>query len=171
MTQVQERLLDQSAQNSIRPIDEVGLEGLLGDLSVSIPGEQKTVHGPIDGGRRQAQVLVRINQGHFRTGLLRAYGLSCAVTGPCPAEALEAAHVLPYATHESHKIDEGLLLRTDIHRLFDAGHIAINPDTLIVEVDPNLARYPLYASLQGQKISQQPSVEALRKRYGSVAAS
>ncbi len=165
LSQLEPHLLDKSGQNSIRPIDVDGLKSLLGDLSVSVPNPDRPVQVPIDGGRRQTQVLARVNQGQFRTGLLRAYGLSCAVTGPCPAEALEAAHVLPYATHESHNIDEGLLLRTDIHRLFDAGHIAINPDTLSVEVDPNLAQYQFYSSLDGQKITQTPSVEALRSRY------
>ncbi len=169
LAQVEPHLLDQSVQNSIRPIDDDGLEHLLSSLSVSIPQSKTPVHVPIHGGRRQTQVLARINQGQFRTGLLRAYGLSCAVTGPCPAEALEAAHILPYATNESHNLEHGLLLRTDIHRLFDAGHIAINPDTMLVEIDPNLAQYQPYSSLSGHKITQMPSVEALRIRYAPTA--
>ncbi|BCQ09161.1 hypothetical protein JMUB5695_02600 [Mycobacterium heckeshornense] len=84
-------------------------------------------------------------------------------------EALEAAHVLPFATHETHNVDEGLLLRTDIHRLFDAGQIAINPDTLAVELASGLMDYPPYAALSGRKITQSPSAEALRGRYTSSA--
>ncbi|MBF9521997.1 hypothetical protein BKG83_20685 [Mycobacteroides chelonae] len=160
-------LLGGSTQNSIRPIDVDGLEELLRTISASVPGHDAPTDVSIDGGRRQAQVLARINQGQFRTGLLRAYGLSCAVTGRCPAEALEAAHILPYAVHESHKVDEGLLLRADIHRLFDAGHLAINPDTFSVEIDTSLAQHPLYFALHGQKITQTPSTEALRARYKS----
>lgn len=116
------------------------------------------------------EVRARVGQGLFRTELLRKYGLSCAVTGACPSEPLEAAHVLPFATHETHSVDEGLLLRTDIHRLFDAGNLAINPDMLEIEVDSSLAQYPLYSSLEGQKITQSPRVEALRSRYGPATA-
>lgn len=161
-------LLGGSSQNSIRPVDIAGLAGLLAGVSSSLP-DTKPVVGHIDGGRRSAQVRARIGQGLFRTALLQKYGLSCAVTGPCPAEALEAAHVLPFSTHESHDVEEGLLLRTDIHRLFDAGQIAINPDTLAVELISGLMDYPLYAPLNGRKIAQLPRVEALRVRYTSSA--
>lgn len=159
-------LMGGSMQNSIRPIDVHALGELLRTISATVPAQEAPSEDlPIDGGRRQAQVLTRINQGNFRTGLLRMYGLSCAVTGPCPAEALEAAHLLPYSLHESHNVAEGLLLRTDIHRLFDAGHIAINPDTLSVEIDASLSQYPLYKSLHGRKLTQTPSLDALRTRY------
>jgi hypothetical protein len=81
-------LLGGSTQNSIRPIDVDGLGDLLNTISASVPAQETPPDEvPIDGGRRQAQVLARINQGKFRTSLLRTYGLSCAVTGPCPAEA------------------------------------------------------------------------------------
>ncbi|WP_455901453.1 HNH endonuclease [Rhodococcus gordoniae] len=113
------------------------------------------------------EIQARVGQGKFRTALLRKYGLSCAVTGPCPAEALEAAHLIPFAEHETHDVDSGLLLRSDIHRLFDAGSLAINPDTGAVELAAELLNYPAYRDLHGRKITQSPSVAALRSAYSS----
>lgn len=163
-------LLRGSSQNSIRPVDIGGLASVLDRVSSSLPDENKPIGVPIDGGRRSVQVRTRVGQGLFRTALLQKYGLSCAVTGPCPAEALEAAHLLPFATHETHHVDEGLLLRTDVHRLFDAGQIAINPKTLTVELASGLMDYPPYAALDGRKITQSPSGAALYVRYTSSAS-
>jgi hypothetical protein len=162
-----EPFLGGSAQNSIRPVDIAGLDGLLSGINASLPGADKPVELHLDGGRRSAQVRARVGKGVFRTALLQRYGLSCAITGPCPAEALEAAHLSP---HETPDVEEGLLLRADIHRLFDAGQIAINPNTLAVELVSGLMDYPHYAALLGQKITQTPSVEALRMWYGPATA-
>ncbi|HEX8906616.1 MAG TPA: HNH endonuclease, partial [Longimicrobiaceae bacterium] len=42
--------------------------------------------------------------------------------------ALEAAHIKPFAHTEAHHIRNGLLLRSDVHRLFDVGYITVTPD-------------------------------------------
>jgi hypothetical protein len=96
------------------------------------------------GGHRRALVDVRKGQAAFRRQLLRAYGLVCAVTGPCPAPALQAAHLREFAKHESHDFADGILLRFDIHQLFDAGLVAVDTTTMQVVIAPPLARYPHY---------------------------
>lgn len=104
------------------------------------------------GGHRRSLVRVRRGQSEFRAALLRVYGPSCAVTGPCPAEALEAAHLRAFADHGRHRVEEGLLLRADIHSLFDDGLLTVDPDTLEVLVDPRLAAYADYVSRIGQQL-------------------
>ncbi|WP_342660399.1 hypothetical protein Rruber_00233 [Rhodococcus ruber] len=154
------------AQNAIRPCSLDAIDDLLAGVNVSLPETNTPVPPlPISGGRRLTEIQARVGQGKFRTALLRKYGLSCAVTGPCPAEALEAAHLIPFAKHETHDVDSGLLLRSDIHRLLDAGSLAINPDTGAVELSAELLNYPAYRDLHGRKITQSPSMAALRSAY------
>lgn len=88
-------------------------------------------------GRRQIWAKIRRRQGQpaFRRVLLRAYGGACAVTG-CAIEALlEAAHIHPYLGAETNVAANGLLLRADIHTLFDCGLIAIAEDRSILVSD------------------------------------
>lgn len=70
----------------------------------------------------------RLGQGTFRLAVLDAYGKACAVTREHSIPVLEAAHIRPYAEEGSHEVSNGLLLRTDIHRLFDAGYVTVTPD-------------------------------------------
>ncbi|MFI6233499.1 HNH endonuclease [Micromonospora sp. NPDC050784] len=104
------------------------------------------------GGHRQARVRVRIGQAGFRERLLAAHGSVCAFTGPCPAGALEAAHLYSYAAVGQHHNDGGLLLRRDVHRLFDQGDIAVDPRTLTISLRDELLRYPGYAPLRGRQL-------------------
>lgn len=70
----------------------------------------------------------RLGQGTFRVSVLDAYGRACAVTGEHSLPALEAGHIRPYAEGGEHRIDNGLLMRADIHRLFDKGYVTVTPD-------------------------------------------
>jgi putative restriction endonuclease len=70
----------------------------------------------------------RLGQGSFRIMVTDAYGRACAVTGEHSLPVLEAAHIRPYADEGPHEVSNGLLLRTDIHRLFDKGYVTISPD-------------------------------------------
>ncbi len=69
----------------------------------------------------------RLGQGTFRIAVTGAYG-ACAVSGEHSLPALEAAHVRPYADGGAHALPNGLLLRADIHRLYDAGYVTVTPD-------------------------------------------
>ncbi len=79
-------------------------------------------------GRRKIERLVSIRQGQsaFREALLTAYRSQCALTG-CRVEAvLQAAHIMPFRGDHTNHINNGLLLRADIHTLFDLGIIKID---------------------------------------------
>jgi putative restriction endonuclease len=56
------------------------------------------------------------------------YDRRCAVTGEKTLPALDAAHIRPYADGGDHEARNGLLLRRDIHSLFDAGYVTVTPD-------------------------------------------
>lgn len=83
-------------------------------------------------------ILERRGQPAFRKALLAAYRGRCAITGCDAVDALEAAHITPYATEHNSAVTNGLLLRADIHTLFDLHQISIDPQTLVVRVAPAL---------------------------------
>ncbi|WP_404425731.1 HNH endonuclease [Thalassospira australica] len=97
------------------------------------------------------KTLARPDQSKFRELLLGYYRHSCAITGCQTIYALEAAHVQPFSTGGSDTIGNGILLRADLHRLFDANQIAIDPDTMKVKFGPNC--HSDYASLDGKPVS------------------
>lgn len=114
-----------------------------------------------------AAIVRRQGQPAFRKALLKAYGGKCAVTG-CSIEAvLEAAHILPYQGPLTNHVGNGLLLRADLHTLFDLGLMAINEVTLTVIVAPSLHSSD-YGQWNGKPVqlpsseSDRPSVQALR---------
>lgn len=73
-------------------------------------------------------VRPRLGQGTFRLIVTDAYQRRCAVTRERTLPALEAAHIKPFAEGGSHQPSNGLLLRRDIHSLFDAGYVTVTPD-------------------------------------------
>jgi putative restriction endonuclease len=85
--------------------------------------------------RYGAEVLtrVRLGQGAFRIMITDAYQRKCAISGERTLPALDAAHIKPYDSSGPHSISNGLLLRSDIHRLFDKGYLTISPE-YVVEV-------------------------------------
>src|SRR6185295_4966266 len=70
----------------------------------------------------------RLGQGTFQLLTLDNYRRRCAVTGEKALPTLDAAHILPVKEGGQHRLDNGLLLRTDIHRLFDKGYVTVTPD-------------------------------------------
>ncbi|MGK3969256.1 HNH endonuclease [Sorangium sp. So ce118] len=73
-------------------------------------------------------VRPRLGQGTFRLSVTDAYAKACAVTEEHSLPVLEAAHIRPYSKDGSHDVENGLLLRTDIHRLFDQGYVTVTPE-------------------------------------------
>lgn len=71
---------------------------------------------------------VRIGQGAFRVQLTQAYQKRCSISGEKTLPVLDAAHIKPYAESGPHRLSNGLLLRADLHRLFDKGYITITKD-------------------------------------------
>lgn len=70
----------------------------------------------------------RLGQGAFRVLVTDIYGRRCAVTQERTLPALEAAHIRPYGSGGTHDAQNGLLLRRDIHSLFDTGYVTVTPD-------------------------------------------
>lgn len=77
---------------------------------------------------KETAIRPRLGQGAFRVLVTDAYQRACAITGEHSLPALEAAHIKPYNDNGPHAVNNGLLLRSDLHRLFDHGYIAITPD-------------------------------------------
>jgi putative restriction endonuclease len=69
----------------------------------------------------------RLGQGAFRIVVTDNYQRRCAVTGERTLPALDAAHIRPYSEHGEHEPTNGLLLRRDIHSLFDRGYVTVTP--------------------------------------------
>ena len=74
-----------------------------------------------------ALVCPRLGQGAFRVLVTDTYLRRCAVTGERVLPALEAAHIRPYGEGGGHEVTNGLLLRRDIHGLFDRGYVTVTP--------------------------------------------
>jgi hypothetical protein len=114
-----------------------------------------------------AEIVRRQGQRGFRKRLLDAYDLKCAVTGCAVAWVLEAAHISPYRGPDTNKSDNGLLLRADIHTLFDLGLLSVNPETLEVRVAEQIEE-PAYRALNGKKLvvgKVAPSKAALQEHW------
>lgn len=76
-------------------------------------------------------VQPRLGQGSFRVLVTDAYERRCAVSSERTLPVLEAAHIKPYSELGEHKVSNGILLRQDIHTLFDKGYLTITPDLRI----------------------------------------
>ncbi len=100
-------------------------------------------------------VTPRLGQGAFRVMVTENYGRRCAVTQERTLPALEAAHIRPYSDGGEHSVKNGLLLRRDLHSLFDSGYVTITPD-LSFEVSRRIKEEfdngKHYYALHGQKI-------------------
>ncbi|WP_240617528.1 HNH endonuclease signature motif containing protein [Nocardioides speluncae] len=125
-------------------------------------------------GHHLETVRVRRGQRQFREHLLAAQGEVCAFTGDTPPRVLEAGHLYSYAELGEHHEHGGLLLRRDIHRLFDDGWLAVDPGTLRVDVSDSLEAYPQYATLHDQTLRtclRDPQVEWLAHHWAEHRAS
>ena len=86
--------------------------------------------------------------------MIDAYAGACAVTGEHSLPALEAAHIRPFADQGPHEVSNGLLFRSDIHRLFDKGYVSVTPDYRFIvsrrlkdDWENGKTYYPLHGSL------------------------
>jgi putative restriction endonuclease len=73
-------------------------------------------------------VRPRLGQGTFRAVITDTYERRCAVTHEKALPVLDAAHIRPVKSGGRHLIENGMLLRSDVHRLFDAGYVTVTPD-------------------------------------------
>lgn len=110
-----------------------------------------------EGERYGAAVLVRprLGQGTFRIAVTEAYGRACAVTTEHSLPVLEAAHIKPFASEGPHDVRNGLLLRSDLHRLFDRGYVTVTPRghfEVSSKLREDFDNGRTYYALHGQKI-------------------
>lgn len=116
-------------------------------------------------------VKPRLGQGGFRVLVTDAYERRCAVSGERTLPILDAAHIRSYAEGGQHEGSNGLLLRTDIHKLFDLGYVAVDEDRRFVvshrlkaDFDNGKHYYDLHGSeVRAPRIaSAMPSGDALQ---------
>lgn len=127
--------------------------------------------------RERAVRAIRIRRGQvaFRAELMIAYGRRCAITECAVEDVLEAAHIRPYLGRLTNHVSNGLLLRADLHTLFDCGLIAIEPTSRTVVVADSL-KDSSYAKLAGRKLrvskdaSRGASRRSLAWRYAAFKA-
>jgi putative restriction endonuclease len=84
------------------------------------------IEGPMYGDPALAKR--RLGQGAFRLLVTDTYDRRCAVTGEKTLIILDAAHIRPVSVGGEHRVENGLLLRSDVHTLFDRGYVTVTPD-------------------------------------------
>jgi len=114
----------------------------------------------------------RLGQGAFRVLVTDAYSRRCAITGERTLPVLEAAHIRPYADEGPHLVSNGLLLRSDLHKLFDDGYLSVDEDLRILvsrRIREEFQNGKEYYRYQGKPLAnlpagadQRPSPEFLR---------
>jgi hypothetical protein len=115
------------------------------------------------------QIVERRGQQGFRQALLRAYGARCAVTGCTAVAALEAAHIVPYSQDPVYEASAGILLRADVHTLFDLHLLSVEPESLKIRLSPTII--DAYPDLSGKLLaipgttSVRPSAERFRWHF------
>ncbi len=120
--------------------------------------------------REKVLTTIRARRGQrtFRNNLIRRYGPRCMVSRCLLVDIVEAAHIWPYRNLSDNHPDNGLLLRADLHTLFDLDLMGIDPDTHEVHMSP-AARKAGYEALHGLKVDVRatsgPSREALAQRW------
>ena len=107
---------------------------------------QSSLPGIIERQRTLASVLLRPEQAQFRKRVLQEFRETCLITGDTVPKVLEAAHIMPASSGGSDNTDNGLCLRTDIHRLYDSQLLRISPDGS-VNVSGKVRGSPGYANL------------------------
>lgn len=128
-------------QERIRPVEtKVPATALVGREARATYGEPTLVRP-------------RLGQGAFRVSVTEAYGRACAVTGEHSLPALDAAHIRPLAKQGLHDVRNGLLLRADLHRLFDQGYLTVTEEhrlevsrRLRIDYQNGRSYYPLHGS-------------------------
>ena len=108
----------------------------------------------------RTEVNYRLGQGGFRVLVTDAYQRRCAITGESTLPVLDAAHIKPYTTAGPHALENGLLLRSDMHTLFDKGLLTVTPD-LRLEVSSQIKEQysngKLYYSYHGSELRSLPA--------------
>ncbi len=115
-------------------------------------------------------VRPRLGQRSFRVAVLDSYGRRCAVTNEKTLPVLEAAHIRDFRDVQVHSVNNGILLRADIHKLFDSGYVTVTPEyrfevsrRIKEEFENGRDYYALHGSQirLPQNVVDRPAVESL----------
>jgi putative restriction endonuclease len=143
------------------------------ELALGSQGASSTGFEDLPQARFGTPVLIppRLGQGAFRVAVTEAYGRQCAITDGKVLPALDAAHIKPYGEGGLHSKSNGILLRKDIHSVFDAGYVTID-DNLRFSVSDKVKQVfnngEEYLRLHGKplrlpgQIADRPDIELLR---------
>jgi len=157
-----------SASEVIRYDAIEALRGTLEDAGRWITAAEAPEPPSSETGKRVEQVLrvIREGQADFRKRLVSYYGARCMVTGTCHPAVIDAAHIAPYNGISTNSLSNGVLLRKDIHALFDSGLLQIDQN-LVVGVSSELMD-DHYRALHGKGLKlgvpSKISASALRDR-------
>ncbi len=108
---------------------------------------------------RETLIKPRLGQGAFRVMVTDAYHRRCAITGEKTLPALDATHIKPYSMNGPHMTNNGLLLRKDLHALYDRGYITITEDNHIEvskRIKEDYGNGREYYAMHGQELSILP---------------
>lgn len=100
---------------------------------------------------RLMSVEIRKHQTEFKERVLKYYN-QCVVTGCSIIKALDAAHIIPHSEYVNFNTANGLILRSDIHRLYDAKLLSINENG-VVNLEKSLRANDCYKYLHGKKVT------------------
>ncbi|HUL00847.1 MAG TPA: HNH endonuclease [Nitrospirota bacterium] len=106
------------------------------------------------------QYYPRIGQDIFRVMVTEAYGRRCAISGEKTLPVLQAAHIKPYSELGPHRIENGLLLRADMHILFDKGYLTVTPDyhtEVSRQIEVNFHNGKEYYKFHGRRLEVLPT--------------
>lgn len=107
----------------------------------------------------------RLGQGAFRVEVTAAYGARCAITGERTLPALAACHIKPYAEFGPHTVNNGILLRSDLHNLFDQGYLTVTLDHKVEvsrRIKEEFENGRHYYALHGQSLAILPKDPSAR---------
>lgn len=155
-------------------LDQIAYAGIVEKTSASKPIAQLPPFDPAaladERKRVVAGIVRRQGQPAFRSLLLDAYQGTCAITGCRVEPVLEAAHIVPYLGPATNHVQNGLLLRADVHTLFDLQQVSIEPESFRIHVAKTL-RQSAYGAFHRQPLhlptrsGNQPHPAALRAHF------
>lgn len=132
-----------------------------------LAGSSQLANEPQPTARYGDPVLIkhRLGQGAFKVLVTDAYRRRCAITGESTLPVLEAAHILPFAESGPNEVSNGMLLRSDFHKLFDLGYVTVTQDFRL-EVSPRIREEwfngKAYYRLHGKELENLPEAIAQR---------
>lgn len=162
--EVEEQMPIMIAWDLIKTVGERETDEAIQDIIIN-------TEAPNDVLKRLVATLKRFRDGQkkLKNNLIQLYDGACCITGSSVEEVLIACHIEPHAVRGNNQSTNGLLMRADLHILFDTNLIGIEPDTLKVRVGNKLKRseyeYLDGIVLRGRKDGIKPDKEVLLERW------